>query len=46
MLAYGMSGDATDEYCKLGASTAIKAIKRFVIVHIQSNQFIRIYNAR
>jgi hypothetical protein len=30
-LAYGTSGDAVDEYCRLGDSTAIEAMRRFVV---------------
>jgi hypothetical protein len=31
MLAYGISADATDEYCRTGESTALEAMKRFVV---------------
>jgi hypothetical protein len=31
MLAYGVPADATDEYYRAGESTAIEALKRFVI---------------
>lgn len=30
MLVYGAAADATDEYCRLGESTAFEAMKRFV----------------
>jgi hypothetical protein len=30
MLAYGGAADGTDEYCRLGESTAVEAMKRFV----------------
>jgi hypothetical protein len=30
MLAYGAAADATDEYCRLGESTALESMKRFV----------------
>jgi hypothetical protein len=30
MLAYGVSVDYTDEYCKLNESTAFECLKRFV----------------
>ncbi|ETV65468.1 hypothetical protein H257_17805 [Aphanomyces astaci] len=29
MLAYGVCADSTDEYCRLGESTAIESVKRF-----------------
>jgi hypothetical protein len=31
MLAYGVVADAIDEYCKMGESTAIEAMKRFIV---------------
>jgi hypothetical protein len=31
MLAYGTSGDAMDEYCRLSESTAMEAMTRFVV---------------
>ena len=31
MLAYGIPADATDEYCRIGESTAIEAMKRFTM---------------
>ena len=31
MLAYGLSADACDEYCRLGESTAFECMKRFVL---------------
>ena len=30
MLAYGVAADATDEYCRIGESTATEAMRRFV----------------
>jgi hypothetical protein len=30
MLAYGAAADATDEYCRLGESTALESMKQFV----------------
>jgi len=30
MLAYGVAADATDEYCRIGESTAMEAMKMFV----------------
>ena len=32
MLAYSIRADATDEYCRIGESTAIEAMKRFIVV--------------
>jgi hypothetical protein len=32
LLAYGTSGDAIDENCRLTESTAMEAMKRFVLV--------------
>jgi hypothetical protein len=31
LLAYGTSGDAVDEYCRLSESTAMEAMRRFVL---------------
>ena len=31
MLCYGLSGDATDEYCRTNESTAMKCMKRFCL---------------
>ena len=31
LLAYGTSGDVVDEYCWLSESTAIEAMKRFIL---------------
>ena len=43
MLAYGVSGDAVDEYLRLGSSTTIESLRRFVkaIVEIFGNQYLR-----
>ncbi|XP_024006867.1 uncharacterized protein LOC112083387 [Eutrema salsugineum] len=43
MLAYGLPADATDEYVKIGESTAIESMKRFcrAIVDIFSEQYLR-----
>lgn len=43
MLAYGLPADATDEYVKIGKSTAIESMKRFcrAIVEIFSEQYLR-----
>ena len=42
MLAYGLPADATDEYVKIGESTAIESMKRFcrAIVEIFSEQYL------
>ncbi|XP_048601765.1 uncharacterized protein LOC125580750 [Brassica napus] len=43
MLAYGLPADTTDEYIKIGESTAIKSMKRFcrAIVEIFSEEYLR-----
>ena len=43
MLAYGLPADATDEYVKIGESTAIESMKRFcrAIVEIFVEQYLR-----
>ena len=43
MLAYGVPTDATDEYVKIGESTAIKSLKKFcrAVVEIVSLQYLR-----
>ncbi|CAH9126923.1 unnamed protein product [Cuscuta epithymum] len=43
MLAYGVPADATDEYVKIGESTAIESMKRFCrsIVQIYGGQYLR-----
>ena len=43
MLAYGLPADATDEYVKIGESTAIESMKRFcrAIVEIFAEQYLR-----
>ena len=35
MLAYGLSADATDEYVKIGESTAIESMKRFCLAIVE-----------
>ncbi|XP_039120525.1 uncharacterized protein LOC120256933 [Dioscorea cayenensis subsp. rotundata] len=47
MLAYGLPADATDEYIKIGESTAIESFKRFcrAIVEIFTEQYLRSPNA-
>ena len=43
MLAYGVPADATDEYVKIGESTAIESLKKFcrTVVEIFSQQYLR-----
>ncbi|XP_018479657.2 uncharacterized protein LOC108850663 [Raphanus sativus] len=43
MLAYGLPADATDEYIKIGESTAIESMKRFwrAVVEIFSKEYLR-----
>ena len=43
MLAYGVPADATDEYVKIGESTAIQSLKRFfrAIVELFAEQYLR-----
>ncbi|KAF0731386.1 hypothetical protein Ae201684P_007312 [Aphanomyces euteiches] len=43
ILAYGLSADATDEYCRLGESTSMKSLKRFVdaIVNVFGPKYLR-----
>ncbi|KAL2461631.1 putative harbinger transposase-derived nuclease [Abeliophyllum distichum] len=47
MLAYGVAADATDEYIKIGESTAIESLKRFcrAIVEVFADQYLRSTNA-
>ena len=47
MLAYGLPADATDEYVKIGQSTAIESMKRFcrAIVEIFAERYLRTPNA-
>ncbi|KAL2472100.1 putative harbinger transposase-derived nuclease [Abeliophyllum distichum] len=47
MLAYGVAADATDEYIKIGESTAIESLKRFcrAIVEVFADQYLRSPNA-
>ena len=43
MLAYGISADATDEYCRLGKSTALESLRRFVraVIEIFGDEYLR-----
>ncbi|XP_042400159.1 uncharacterized protein LOC121989924 [Zingiber officinale] len=47
ILAYGVPADATDEYIKIGESTAIESVKRFcrAIVEVFGEQYLRSPNA-
>ncbi|KAL5546655.1 hypothetical protein UlMin_006342 [Ulmus minor] len=47
MLAYGMAADATDEYIKIGESTAIQSLKKFcrAVVEVFAEQYLRSPNA-
>ena len=35
MIAYGVAADATDDYVRIGESTALESLRRFVIVVVQ-----------
>ena len=43
MLAYGTAADSVDGYIKIGESTAIESLKRFVkaIIEIFSREYLR-----
>ncbi|GAA0150709.1 hypothetical protein LIER_09587 [Lithospermum erythrorhizon] len=43
MLAYGMPGDACNEYVKIGASTAIECLKEFCkgVIHLYEGIYLR-----
>ncbi|KAK9199388.1 hypothetical protein WN944_014579 [Citrus x changshan-huyou] len=43
MLAYGVSGDSIDEYVRIGESTTIESLKKFVraVIEIFSNEYLR-----
>ncbi|XP_062103112.1 uncharacterized protein LOC133814131 [Humulus lupulus] len=47
MLAYGVPADATDEYIKIGESTALESLKRFyrVVVAVFGARYLRSPNA-
>ena len=47
MLAYGLPADATDEYIKIGESTAVESLKRFcrAVVEVFGEQYLRSPNA-
>ncbi|XP_074579122.1 uncharacterized protein LOC141835648 [Curcuma longa] len=48
ILAYGLPADATDEYIKIGESTAIESVKRFcrAVVEVFGGQYLRSPNAQ
>ena len=35
MIAYGIAADATDDYVRIGESTALESLRRFVITVVQ-----------
>ena len=43
MLAYGVAADVVDDYVRIGESTAIESLQRFVsaIVAIYSDEYLR-----
>ena len=47
MLAYGTSADSTDNYCRLGKSTALQSLRRFVraVIGIYGDEYLRSPNA-
>uniref|UniRef100_A0A2N9G0I7 DDE Tnp4 domain-containing protein n=1 Tax=Fagus sylvatica TaxID=28930 RepID=A0A2N9G0I7_FAGSY len=47
ILAYGVAADSTDEYVRIGESTAIESLKRFVkaVVNIFSEEYLRSPNS-
>ncbi|KAL5554961.1 hypothetical protein UlMin_037197 [Ulmus minor] len=47
MLAYGIAADATDEYIKIGESTAIQSLKKIcrAVVEVFAEQYLRSPNA-
>ena len=47
MLAYGVPANATDEYIKIGESTAIESLKRFcrAVVEIFAERYLRSRNS-
>ena len=46
MLSYGVAADATDEYVRIGESTALESLRRFVaaVVEIFGEQYLRYPN--
>ena len=47
MLAYGVAADVVDDYVRIGESTAIESLQRFVsaIVAIYSDEYLRSLNS-
>jgi hypothetical protein len=47
ILAYGVAADSTDEYVRIGESTAIESLKKFVkaVVNIFSEEYLRSPNS-
>ncbi|KAK3218167.1 hypothetical protein Dsin_012137 [Dipteronia sinensis] len=47
MLAYGVAADAVDEYMRIGESTAIESLKKFVraMIEIFSDEYLRSPNS-
>uniref|UniRef100_A0A2N9F6S0 DDE Tnp4 domain-containing protein n=1 Tax=Fagus sylvatica TaxID=28930 RepID=A0A2N9F6S0_FAGSY len=47
MLAYGVAADSTDEYVRIGESTAIESLRKFVkaVVNIFSEEYLRSPNS-
>ncbi|KAK9197576.1 hypothetical protein WN944_012759 [Citrus x changshan-huyou] len=43
MIAYGVSADSIDEYVRIGKSTAIESLKKFIrpVIEIFSNEYLR-----
>jgi hypothetical protein len=46
MIAYGVTADATDNYIRIGESTALKSLRRFVIavVKVFGPEYMRLPN--
>ena len=46
MIAYGVAADATDDYVRIGESTALESLRRFVraVVHIFGHEYMRMPN--
>ncbi|XP_062112939.1 uncharacterized protein LOC133824088 [Humulus lupulus] len=47
MLAYGVLADATNEYIKIGESTALESLKRFcsAVIEVFGTRYLRLPNA-
>ena len=48
MLAYGVAADATDDYVRIGESTALESLRRFVraVVEIFGDEYMRMPNEK